>query len=106
MSDAWTVVLTVSLVTVVFKAAGPVLLGRRRLTGGPLRVIGLVAPVLLTALVVVQTLGGDRELVLDERIAGVGVAGIALWRGVGLVPGMAIAGVVTAMLRAASLWLA
>ena len=106
MSDIWAVVLNVSLVTVVFKAAGPVLLGGRRLTGGPLRVIGLVAPVLLTALVVVQTLGGDRELVLDERIPGVGIAGVVLWRGVGLVPAMAIAASVTATLRAASVWLA
>jgi hypothetical protein len=37
--------------------------------------------------------------VVDERIAGVAAGGIALWRGVPLVPAMVIAAVVTAGLR-------
>jgi hypothetical protein len=100
VSDAWLVVLVVGALTVGFKAAGPVLLGRRRLSGRTLRVVELLAPVMLTALVVTQTVGGDQELVLDARIAGVGAGGVALWRGVPLVPAMAIAAVVTAALRA------
>src|SRR3712207_8594419 len=38
----------------------------------------LLAPALLAALVVTQTVGGDRELVLDERVAGVAAGVVAL----------------------------
>jgi hypothetical protein len=99
VTDVWLVVLVVGAVTVACKAAGPVLLGGQPLRGRVAGVVDLLAPVLLVALVVTQTVGGDRELVFDERIAGVAVAGVALWRGVPLVPAMAIAAVVTGGLR-------
>ena len=100
MSDTWLVVVVVGAVTILFKAAGPVLLGSRQLSGRTLRVVELLAPVMLTALVVTQTVGGDDGIAVDARVAGVGAAGIALWRGVPIVPAMAIAAVVTAALRA------
>lgn len=100
MSDAWLVVLAVGALTAAFKASGPVLLGRRPLGGRMLRVVGLLAPAMLSALVVTQTIGGDRTIVLDARLAGVVAAAVALWRGVPLVPAMAVAAVVTALLRA------
>jgi branched-subunit amino acid transport protein len=99
MSDAWVVVIAVGALTLVFKAAGPVFLGQRRLPPKLDSVVGLVAPVMLTALVVTQTLGGDEELVIDARIPGVAAAGVAIWRGVPLVAGMAIAAVTTALFR-------
>jgi hypothetical protein len=91
VSDAWLVVLVVGAVTI---------LGGRQLTGRLARVVDLLAPVLLVSLVVTQLVGGDRELVLDERLAGIGAAGIAYWRGVPIVGAMAVAAVVTAVLRA------
>ena len=95
----WLVVGIVGILTVLFKAAGPVLLGGRRLTGRPLAVVELLAPVMLVALVVTQTVGGDRALVLDARLAGVGVAAVALRFRVPLVVAMAVAAVVTALVR-------
>ena len=74
----WLVVAVVGAATIAFKGAGPLLLGRRRLpevVAGP---VALLAPVLLTALVVTQTVGGDRQLVLDARLAGVGVGAAAI----------------------------
>jgi branched-subunit amino acid transport protein len=100
VSDAWLVVLAVGAVTVACKAAGPVLLGGRPLPARVAGAVELIAPVLLVALVVTQTVGGERELEFDERLAGVAVAGVALWRGLPLVPAMAIAAVVTGLLRA------
>src|ERR671928_80553 len=41
-------------------------------------VVGLLAPALLAALVVTQTFGSGRHVVLDARIAGVAVAAAAL----------------------------
>ncbi len=78
MSTVWLVVVVVGLATVAFKATGPVLLGRRALPPTIADVVALLAPVLLAALVVTQTVGGDNELVLDARLAGVGAGVVAI----------------------------
>ena len=78
MSTVWLVVLVVGLATAAFKATGPVLLGGRELPEAVADVVALLAPVLLAALVVTQTVGGDNELVLDARLAGVGAGIVAL----------------------------
>ena len=96
---AWVVVGLVGAFTVLFKAAGPWLLGGRRLTGRALPVVELLAPVMLVALVVTQTVGGDRSLTLDARLAGVGAAAVALRFRVPLIVAMAVAAAVTAFLR-------
>ena len=96
----WIVVIAIGAATMVLKAAGPLFLARRPLGPRALRVVDMVAPVMLVALVVTQTVGGDEAVVVDERVPGVFAAGIALWRGASIVPAMAIAAVVTALLRA------
>jgi len=78
LSTVWLVVLVVGIATVVFKATGPVLLGGRDLPEPLAGVVALLAPVLLAALVVTQTVGGDNELVLDARLAGVGAGAVAI----------------------------
>jgi branched-subunit amino acid transport protein len=78
VSTVWLVVLVVGLATVAFKATGPVLLGGRSLPPAIADVVALLAPVLLAALVVTQTVGGDNELVLDARLIGVGVGAVAV----------------------------
>ena len=78
MSTVWLVVLVVGLATAAFKATGPVLLGGRSLPHAMADVVALLAPVLLAALVVTQTVGGDNELVLDARLIGVGVGAVAV----------------------------
>ena len=95
----WIVVGVVGVLTVLFKAAGPLLLGGRRLTGRALGVVELLAPVMLVALVVTQTVGGDRALTFDARLAGVGAAAVALRFRVPLIVAMAVAATVTALLR-------
>jgi uncharacterized membrane protein len=99
MSDVWLTVVVVGGATMLFKAAGPVLLGRRALPPRVQGVVELLAPVMLTSLVVTQTFGGDETLVFDERIAGVLAGAIAVWRRVPLVPAMVIAAVVTGVAR-------
>jgi branched-subunit amino acid transport protein len=96
---AWSVVAAVGIVTICLKAAGPVLLGRRRLGGAASRVVGLLAPVMLVALVVSQTVGGDRALVFDARLGGVAAAAAALRLRAPLVGAMAVAAGVTVLLR-------
>jgi branched-subunit amino acid transport protein len=99
VSETWIVVVGVAALAVAAKAAGPVLLGRRPLPPRVYDVVELLAPAMLAALVVVQTVGGDRQLVLDERLAGVAAAAVALWRGASLLPAMVVAAAVAALLR-------
>jgi hypothetical protein len=102
MSDAWVVVIVVGVLTALFKSAGPVVLGSRPLLPRAQSLVLLLAPVMLTSLVVWQTFGGGQQLELDARVAGVAAAGIAVWRGAPLVGAMVIAAAVTALLRAAA----
>ena len=54
---------------------------------------------MLAALVVTQTFGGDRELVIDERLAGVVAGGIAVWLQAPLLVVMLVAAVTAALIR-------
>lgn len=78
MSDAWIIVLAVGIGTMVIKAAGPVLLGGRPLPDRVQRVVALLAPALLAALVATAALSTGNQLVLDARIIGLGAAALAI----------------------------
>lgn len=99
MSAVWLVVLVVGATTIALKATGPVLLGGRRLPESVTGAVALLAPVLLAALVVTQTAGGDNELVLDARLAGVGAGAVAI-AGRAPIPGVVVlAAATTALVR-------
>jgi branched-subunit amino acid transport protein len=102
MSAAWQTVIWLTVVTVLIRASGPVLLGGRQLPPPVQAVVALLAPALLAALVVTQTFGDpDGGITLDERVPAVAAAGLLLaWRPKALLPAIAVAGVVAALLRA------
>ena len=102
MSEAWVAVIVIGAATIAIKSAGPVLAGGRELPPRVADVVGLLAPAVLAALVVTQTVGGDEELVFDERVAGVGVAAIAIALKAPILVSVATAAVVTALLRLAT----
>jgi branched chain amino acid efflux pump len=97
--SGWVVVAVVGLATVLFKAAGPVFLGGRSLPGHLQAVVDLLAPVMLTALVVTQAVGGDDGLSLDARLPGVAAGALAVWWRAPIVAAMALAALVTAAAR-------
>jgi branched-subunit amino acid transport protein len=99
--DVWIVVGACGLATVVIKGAGPVLVGGRRLPPALLRVVGLLGPALLAALVATSVFGGDRRLVLDERALGLGAAAVGIWRRLPPLAVVVLAAAVTALARAA-----
>jgi len=101
MSDAWVVVAVVGVATVASKAAGPVLVGRRQLPSKLQACVELLAPVMLTALVMVQTFAGDEEIQVDARVVGVGAALVAIALRAPVIVAMAVAAVVTGLLRLA-----
>lgn len=95
----WLVVATVGAVTIVFKASGPVLLGRRRLPTRVAALVDVLAPAMLAALVVTQTVGGDGEIVVDERLAGVVAGAIALRLRAPLLVVMVVAAATAGLIR-------
>jgi uncharacterized membrane protein len=99
VSTAWLVVLVVGAATVLLKAAGPVFLGGRALPPRALALVEVLAPAMLAALVVTQTVGGDEELVLDERVAGLAVAAAAILLRAPLLAVMTLAAATAALLR-------
>ena len=96
---SWVVIVVVGTATMAFKASGPVLLGRRELPPRVTSVVEVLAPAMLAALVVTQTVGGDRELVLDERLAGVLVGGVAVWLRAPLIVVMIVAAATAGLIR-------
>jgi len=99
VSAVWLVVLVVGAATVALKATGPVLLGNRELPEPVARVVALLGPVLLSALVVTQTVGGDNELVLDARLAGVSAGAVAIAARAPLPAVVVVAALATALTR-------
>ena len=95
----WLVVAVVGAGTILFKASGPVLLGRRTLPPRVTAVVDLLAPAMLAALVVTQTVGGDRDVVLDERLVGVAAGAVAILLRAPLLIVMVSAAVAAALVR-------
>jgi branched-subunit amino acid transport protein len=79
VSTTWATIAGLAVTAALIRGIGPALLGGRELPDALTRMIAVVAPALLAALVVTETFGGeDRSLTIDARAAGVGAAGIAL----------------------------
>ena len=99
MSTSVTLIGGLAIVTAAIKAAGPIVLGGRELPPRLLGVISLLAPALLAALVVTQTLADGQELAVGEHTVGVAAGGIVAWKTGSIVGCVLIAAVVTAALR-------
>ena len=80
MTSTWVVIAALALATAALKLAGPLALGGRPLNPKALNVVELLASALLAALVVVETFGKGRSLVLDARVVGAAFAAIAVTR--------------------------
>ncbi|MEP6296951.1 MAG: AzlD domain-containing protein, partial [Ilumatobacter sp.] len=80
MSDASIVLVVLAAGTFLLKSAGPLLLGARRLPSSLQGVVDLLPAALLASLAIVSSVGDARSIVLDARIVGIVVAGLALWR--------------------------
>lgn len=95
----WAAILVASLGCYLFKLAGlsvpASVLGRPAVR----RVAAILPIVLLAALIAVQTIGYGQRLIIDARVAGLAVAGIAVWRRWPFLVVVALACVTTALVR-------
>jgi branched-subunit amino acid transport protein len=100
MSEVWLSVIVVGAATIAFKATGPVLLGRGRelprWLAGP---VSYLAPAVLAALVVTQTVAGHRSIVFDARLAGLAAGAVALALRAPLLVVVVVAAATAALLR-------
>ena len=101
MSSIWLAVGAVGAATVAIKASGPLLAGDRQLPGPLARVVELLAPALLAALVATQAFGGDGRLVVDERAAGLLAGAGAVALRLPILAVVVVAAATAALLRAA-----
>ncbi|KTR95943.1 branched-chain amino acid transporter AzlD [Microbacterium testaceum] len=75
----WTAILLASVLCVALKGVGYLLPARWLESPRPARIADLLTVALLSALVVVQTLGAGASIVVDARVPALGVAALLLW---------------------------
>jgi branched-subunit amino acid transport protein len=97
---SWAALLALGLGSYALKAAGPLLLGDREPSPRVARVLALLAVPLLSALIVVQTLGDGDGVTVDARVPALGAAALCVWRGAPFLVTVVVAAVVAAGLRA------
>jgi branched-subunit amino acid transport protein len=100
MTAVWLAVAAVGAATIAIKGAGPLVFAERPLPRSLAAVMPLLAPCLLAALVVGQTLADGRALTIDARVAGVAAAAVALLLRAPLLVVLAAAAGVAAAARA------
>ncbi len=101
----WPAILVLSAGAYVLKVIGLLFAGPRAASaasGRALRLIALLPPALLGALIVVETFAGDRSLGVDARAAGVAVGAVAAWRNAPFLVVVVVAAAATAAIRAIS----
>lgn len=98
---SWSLVIALSAGALAFKIAGLVVVGTRKLPVVLERCLVLIPAALLAALVAKDTFSRAHQLGFDERLAGLVVAVIAVWRRAPLIVVVILAAATTALLRAA-----
>jgi hypothetical protein len=101
MTRTWVVIGLLAVGTVVIKGAGPLVLGNRPLSQRAIGVVALIAPAVISALVIYETFADQPDgIVVDARVAGLLAAGLALLARLPMIAVIVIAAVVTAGVRA------
>ncbi|MGI8780616.1 MAG: AzlD domain-containing protein [Solirubrobacteraceae bacterium] len=103
MTGVWVLVGVVGVATIALKGAGAALLAGRPLPATFGRMVALLAPGLLAALIVVQIFTAGDRVALDARAVGLTAAAIALIARAPILLVVATAALATALARAAGL---
>jgi hypothetical protein len=98
--STWIVIGVLCAGTVGLKAIGPATLGGRTPPDRAISVIALVAPAILTSLVLYETLSDSHSgLTIDARVVGLGVGGAAALARLPMIAIVALAAGGTALAR-------
>lgn len=100
MTAPFVVIAVLCIGTAALKASGPLALGARTPPERAISVIALVAPAILTSLVVYETISDAHSgITIDARIAGLTVAGAAALVRLPMIVIVALAAAATALTR-------
>jgi branched-subunit amino acid transport protein len=99
----WAAVALCAVVTAVERGIGPAATGERELPPLADRVLALLAPALLAALVVTQVFADGGRLSVGADTVGVGVAVVLLWCRASVLVVVVAAAMTTALVRALGL---
>jgi uncharacterized membrane protein len=77
---SWVAVLALAAAGYGLKAIGPVFAGERTIDPELRAVLDLLPVPVLAGLIATQTLGGGHSIVIDARLAALGVAAVLVWR--------------------------
>jgi branched-subunit amino acid transport protein len=99
---SWWPIVLLGVGAYAFKAVGLVVLGGRQLPAIVDRCLALIPAALMAAIVVGDTFASGQDLQVDARAAGVAAAVFAAWRRAPLIVVIAVAALVTALLRQVS----
>jgi hypothetical protein len=100
VTTVWITIAGLAVGNLVIKGIGPVTLGSWRPSDRAIAVISLLAPALLAALVVYESLAGPSGGVrVDQRLIGVAVAVLALLRRLPMIVVVVLAAAATALVR-------
>ena len=97
---SWTVLMALCAASYALEAMGPVLAGGRDFGPQVRRTLDLVAVPLLSALILVQTLGDGQRLVMHARVPALAVAAVLVWRRAPFLVVVLAAAATAALLRA------
>lgn len=100
MTPVWTAIGVMTVITLIVKAIGPVVLGGRDLPGWAERLVVLLPAALLTALVITQAFADGTKLVIDARAAGLAAAVLTLLVRRNMLLTLVVAAGTTALVRA------
>jgi hypothetical protein len=95
----WLLIVVLATGTVLMKTIGPVLAGGRQPPPALKRVIALIAPAVISALIVAGTFTQGQHLVIDARAVGLVVGAILLWFRAPAVVALVLAAITCALLR-------
>lgn len=101
--SVYPLIVLVAVTTLLAKGIGPAATGARELPAPAVRVVVLLAPALLSALIVTNALADGARLHVGADTAGAAVAALLLWRKAPVLVVVIAAAVSTALLRAAGL---
>jgi branched-subunit amino acid transport protein len=100
VNAVWISVIVVGLATIAIKAAGPLLLARHTPPPRAQAALEHLAPAVLAALGVTQSLGGDNGgFAIDARLAGLAAAAAALLLRAPLLVVITVAAITAALVR-------
>jgi hypothetical protein len=102
VTAVWISIGVLAVANFAMKAAGPVLLGGRKLPEPVLSVIALLAPAILAALVLVGAFSDGKRLTFDAQSAGVVVSGAAFVFRLPMLVAIGLGVVTAALLRVAT----